>query len=140
LAAKLLGSDASFLRAMGANLFAGILTSIIIIISLHISTAYGSLVLLILGLIIAFIAVLGVYKSMFNVGWLAAFGIIIVSIIIEFILNLIVIFVLGISIFYLLSNSQLKSFLLPLLNQTNISSSISSLSNLTNISQDFNLG
>jgi len=144
LAAKFFGSDTSFLRAMGANILAGILGAIIIIVFAYIAAAYKSstgtaLLLLILGFIISFIAVLGVYKNMFNVGWGAAFGIIIVSIVIEFILNLILAFVLGISILYLLSNPQFQSFISPLLNITNISqgfnlTNISSLLNLTNIS------
>ena len=126
LAAKIFGSDASFLKAMVAVLLAGILSGIIIIIFVYISIVYGSFILIILGLIIAFIAVLGVYKSMFNVGWVAAFGIIIVSIIIAFIFNLIL-SLFGIGIFYLLGSSQLQSFISP-------------LSNLTNIFQSFNLG
>jgi membrane-associated HD superfamily phosphohydrolase len=144
LAAKLFGSDTSFLRAMGANILAGIVGFIIIIIFVYIAAAYKSstesvLLILILGLIISFIAVLGVYKHMFNVGWGAAFGIIIVSIVIEFILNLILTFILGISIIYLFSNSQFQSFISPLLNITNVSqgfnlTNISSLVNLTNIS------
>jgi len=120
LAAKLFGSDASFLRAMGAVLLSGIVAVIIIIIFLFISAAYGSFLLIILGLVVAFIAVLGVYKSMLNVGWGAAFGIIIVSIIIGFIFNLIL-SLFGIGIFYLLGNSQLQSFISPLFNLTNIS-------------------
>jgi hypothetical protein len=144
LAAKLFGSDTSFLRAMEANILSGIVGVIIIIVFLYIAAAYKSstesvLLILILGLIISFIAVLGVYKHMFNVGWGAAFGIIILSIAIEFILNLILAFVLGISIIYLLSNSQFQSFISPLLNLTNVSqgfnlTNISSLVNLTNIS------
>jgi len=126
LAAKIFGSDASFLKAMVAVLLAGILSGIIIIIFVYISIVYGSFILIILGLIIAFIAVLGVYKSMFNVGWMAAFGIIIVSIIIAFIFNLIL-SLFGVGIFYLLGSSQLQSFISP-------------LSNLTNIFQSFNLG
>jgi hypothetical protein len=126
LAAKLFGSDASFLKAMVTVLLAGILAGIIIIIFAFISAAYGSFILAISGLIIAFIAVLGVYKSMFNVGWAAAFGIIIVSIIIAFIFNLIL-SLFGIGIFYLLGSSQLQSVISP-------------LSNLTNIFQSFNLG
>ena len=126
LAAKLFGSDASFLRAMVAVLLAGILAGIIIIIFAFISTTYGSFTLAILGLFIAFIAVLGVYKSMFNVGWGAAFGIIIISIIIALIFNL-VLSLFGIGIFYLLVSSQLQSFISP-------------SSNLTNIFQSFNLG
>jgi hypothetical protein len=125
LAAKLFGSDASFLRAMGAVLLSGIVAVIIIIIFAFISAAYG-IVLIILGLVVAFIAVLGVYKSMLNVGWGAAFGIIIVSIIIGFIFNLIL-SLFGIGIFHLLGSSQLQSFISPLFN-------------LTNISQGFNLG
>jgi len=120
LAAKLFGSDASFLRAMGAVLLSGIVAVMIIIIFLFISAAYGSFLLIILGLVVAFIAVLGVYKSMLNVGWGAAFGIIIVSIIIGFIFNLIL-SLFGIGIFYLLGNSQLQSFIYPLFNLTNIS-------------------
>ena len=69
LAAKLFGSDASFLKAMGAVLLSEIVAVIIIVIFVFISTAYKSFILLIAGLIIDFIAVLGVYKSMFNVGW-----------------------------------------------------------------------
>jgi hypothetical protein len=126
LAAKLFGSDASFLRAMGAVLLSGIVAVIIIIIFAFISIAYKSFILGILGLIMAFIAVLGVYKSMLNVGWGAAFGIIIVAIIIGFIFNLIL-SLFGIGIFHLLGNSQLQSFISPLFN-------------LTNISQGFNLG
>jgi len=120
LAAKLFGSDASFLRAMGAVLLSGIVAVIIIIIFAFISIAYKSFILSISGLIIAFIAVLGVYKSMFNVGWGAAFGIIIVAIIIAFIFNLIL-SLFGIGIFHLLSNSQLQSVISPLFNLTNIS-------------------
>ena len=120
LAAKLFGSDASFLRAMGAVLLSGIVAVIIIIIFLFISAAYGSFLLIILGLVVAFIAVLGVYKSMLNVGWGAAFGIIIVSVIIGFIFNLIL-SLFGIGISYLLGNSQLQSFISPLFNLTNIS-------------------
>jgi heme/copper-type cytochrome/quinol oxidase subunit 4 len=144
LAAKLVGSDTSFLRAMEANILSGILAAIIIIIFLYIAAAYKSspgtvLLLIILGLIIAFIAVLGVYKHMFNVGWGAAFGIIILSAVIGFILNMILALLFGISIYYLLSNPQFQSFISPLLNITNISqgfnlTNISSLANLTNIS------
>jgi len=126
LAAKLFGSDASFLRAMGAVLLSGIVAFIVIVIFAFISMAYGNFMLAILGLIIAFIAVLGVYKSMFNVGWGAAFGIVIVSIIIAFIFKLIL-SLFGIGISYLLGSSQLQSFISPLFN-------------LTNISQSFNLG
>jgi hypothetical protein len=126
LAAKLFGSDASFSRAMGAILLSEILSGIIIIIFLFISIAYKSFILGISGLIIDFIAVLGVYKSMFNVGWGAAFGIIIVSIIIVIIFNQIL-SLFGIGISYLLGSSQLQSF-------------VSSLSDLTNIFHGFNLG
>jgi hypothetical protein len=125
LAAKLFGSDASFLKAMVAVLLAGILSGIIIMIFAYISIVYGNFILAISGLIIAFIAVLGVYKSMFNVGWGAAFGIMIVSIIIAFIFNMIL-SLFGIGIFYLLGSSQLQSFM-------------PSLSNLTNVFQSFNL-
>jgi hypothetical protein len=119
LAAKLFGSDASFSRAMGAVLLSEIVSVIIIIIFIFISIAYRSFILGISGLIIAFIAVLGIYKSMFNVGWGAAFGIIIVSIIIGIIFNLILSFF-GINIFPLLGSSQLQSFISPLYNLTNI--------------------
>jgi hypothetical protein len=119
LAAKLFGSDASFLRAMGAVLLSEIVSVIIIIIFVFISIAYKSFILSISGLIIDFIAVLGVYKSMFNVGWGAAFGIIIVSIIIVIIFNLIL-SLFGIGISHLLSSSQLQSFVSPLFNLTNI--------------------
>jgi len=126
LAAKLFGSDASFSRAMGAVLLAEIAAVIIIIIFVFISIVYKSFILGISGLIIDFMAVLGVYKSMFNVGWGAAFGIIIVSIIIVIIFNLIL-SLFGINIFPLPGGSQLQSFL-------------SSLFNLTNIFHGFNLG
>lgn len=119
LAAKLFGSDASFSRAMGAVLLAEIVSVIIIIIFIFISIAYRSFILFISGLIIDFIAVLGVYKSMFNVGWGAAFGIIIVSIIIGIIFNLIL-SLFGIGISSLLGSSQLQSFVSPLFNLTNI--------------------
>ena len=119
LAAKLFGSDASFLRAMGAVLLSEIVAVIIIIIFVFISIAYKSFILGISGLIIDFIAVLGVYKSMFNVGWGAAFGIIIVSIIIVIIFNLIL-SLFGIGISHLLGSSQLQSFISPLFNLTNI--------------------
>jgi hypothetical protein len=126
LAAKLFGSDASFLKAMGAVLLSEIVAIIIIVIFVFISNAYKSFILIIFGLIIDFIAVLGVYKSMFNVGWGAAFGIIIVSAIIVFIFNLIL-SLFGIGTSYLLGSSQLHSFISPLLN-------------LTNIFHNFNLG
>jgi len=126
LAAKLFGSDASFSRAMGAVLLSEIVSVIIIIFFVFISIAYRSFILGISGLIIDFMAVLGIYKSMFNVGWGAAFGIIIVSIIIGIIFNLILSFF-GINIFPLLGSSQLQSFISPLFN-------------LTNIFQGFNLG
>jgi len=119
LAAKLFGSDASFLKAMGAVLLSVIVAVIIIVIFVFISTAYKSFILGILGLIIDFIAVLGVYKSMFNVGWGAAFGIIIVSAIIVFIFNLIL-SLFGIGVSHLLGSSQLQSFISPLFNLTNI--------------------
>jgi len=119
LAAKLFGSDASFSRAMGAVLLSEIVSVIIIIFFVFISIAYRSFILGISGLIIDFMAVLGIYKSMFNVGWGAAFGIIIVSIIIGIIFNLILSFF-GINIFPLLGSSQLQSFISPLFNLTNI--------------------
>ncbi|MCG2868331.1 MAG: hypothetical protein L7G90_03035 [Candidatus Nanopusillus sp.] len=119
LAAKLFGSDASFSRAMGAVLLSEIVSVIIIIFFVFISIVYKSFILGISGLIIDFIAVLGVYKSMFNVGWGAAFGIIIVSIIIVIIFNMILSFF-GINIFPLPGGSQLQSFLSPLFNLTNI--------------------
>jgi len=119
LAAKLFGSDASFLKAMGAVLLSGIVATIIIVIFLFISAAYKSFILSISGLIIDFIAVLGVYKSMFNVSWGAALGIIIVSAIIVFIFNLIL-SLFGIGIFHLLGSSQLQSFISPLFNLANI--------------------
>ncbi len=120
LAAKIFGSDASFLKAMVAVLLAGILAGIIIMIFAFISIAYGSFILAILGLIIAFIVVLGVYKSMFNVGWGAAFGIMIVSIIIAFIIFNLILPLFGIGIFHLLGSSQSQSFISPLFNLTNI--------------------
>jgi len=119
LAAKFFGSDASFLKAMVAVPLAGILAAIIIIIFVFISTAYGSFILFISGLIIASIAILSVYKSMFNVGWWAAFGIVIVSAIIAFIFKLIL-SLFGIGIFSLLGGSQLQPFISPLFNLTNI--------------------
>jgi len=100
LAAKAFNSDASFSRALGATLISGIIASIIVIISFYISKIYGVSLLYIVGMVIAFIAILGVYKSVFNVGWGAAFGILVVAVII-IIIFVLILFIFGISIPYL---------------------------------------
>jgi hypothetical protein len=99
-----------FSKALGANLFSGIIASIIVIISFYISKMYGVSLLYIVGMVIAFIAILGVYKSVFNVGWGAAFGILVVAAII-IIIFVLILFIFGISIPYLQTfMSSLYSF------------------------------
>jgi hypothetical protein len=100
LAAKAFNSDVSFSKALGATLISGIIASIIVIISFYISKMYGVSLLYIVGMVIAFIAILGVYKSVFNVGWGAAFGILVVAVII-IIIFVLILFIFGISIPYL---------------------------------------
>ena len=100
LAAKAFNSDVSFSKALGANLISGIIASIIVIISFYISKMYGVSLLYIAGMVIAFITILGVYKSVFNVGWGAAFGILVVAVII-IIIFVLILFIFGISIPYL---------------------------------------
>jgi len=100
LAAKAFNSDVSFSKALGATLISGIIASIIVIISFYISKMYGVSLLYIVGMVIAFITILGVYKSVFNVGWGAAFGILVVAAII-IVIFVLILFIFGISIPYL---------------------------------------
>jgi len=100
LAAKVFNSDVSFSRTLGATLISGIIVGIIVIISFYISKIYGVSLLPIVEMVIAFIAILGVYKSVFNVGWGASFGILVIAVIIMIIFVLIL-FIFSISIPYL---------------------------------------
>jgi len=96
IAAKIVtGGKATFGQAMLATLLGPIVYVLVLsLTSIFLGFLVGPYVLL-LALILAFIAWLGVYKSSFNTGWLQALGIALLAIVILFILNLILAIIFG---------------------------------------------
>jgi len=97
IAGKLVkGGKASFGSAMAATLFGPIVYVIVLFgVDFFLLGLIGSSAF-VWAFILAFIAWLGVYKSVFQTGWIGAFGIAVLSVIVFFILNLIIAAILGI--------------------------------------------
>lgn len=89
LASKVFSNESSFPRAMAASLLSIIVFAIIIAIFAFIAVILGLPLIVLLGIVLGFIGVLGVYKSVFDVGWLGAFGIAILAFIITIVINVI---------------------------------------------------
>ncbi|MUM65689.1 hypothetical protein D1867_10640 [Acidianus infernus] len=87
LAAKVFNSRSSFLRAMAASLLAIIVFEIIVAIFIFIAFVIPNPIIVLIGFIIAIIGVLGVFKGVFDVSWLGAFGIAVLAFIIAIIIN-----------------------------------------------------
>ncbi len=83
ISAKIFSKNGSIGRAMIATL-TGIIAIIII------SGIFGLLRIELIGVLISILAVIAIYKAIFNVSWLGAIGIGIMSIIIEFIILILV--------------------------------------------------
>ncbi|BDB99234.1 hypothetical protein [Saccharolobus caldissimus] len=93
IAAKIITpSTANFGRAMLATLV-GIIVFVIF-------ELLFSIISPIIGIIMGFIAFIGVYKVIFNTGWIQAFGIAILAVIVTFIIAFIL-GLLGITLFHL---------------------------------------
>ncbi|ARM77195.1 hypothetical protein [Acidianus manzaensis] len=90
LASKFFSKDSSFLRAMVATLGGIIVFGIIIFILDFIGIP-------LLGLVLGFIGILFVFKSIFDVGWLGALGIAILAFVFAIIIE-IILTVIGLSI------------------------------------------
>ncbi|QIW24073.1 hypothetical protein EWF20_07900 [Sulfolobus sp. S-194] len=92
LASKLISRHSSFPRAMLAVLAGIIVFAIITAIFSALAVGLGIHLLFPLGILFGFIGILGIYKAVFETGWLGALGIailsIIITIIIAFILEL----------------------------------------------------
>ncbi|BFH74160.1 hypothetical protein SJAV_21040 [Sulfurisphaera javensis] len=86
LASKIVSRHSSFGRAMLATLAGYIVFIIVVGIFTGISALLGRPIIGIFGIIIAFIALLGVFKILFETGWGGAFLIAILSIIIAFVI------------------------------------------------------
>jgi hypothetical protein len=96
IAAKMVTSGrASFLAAMGATLLGPIVYAITIFIASILLGAFTGFATTPLALIIAFIAWLAVYKSVFNTGWFGAFLIAILAAIVFAVVSLLIANILG---------------------------------------------
>jgi len=89
LASKLFSSESSFPRAMAASLLSIIVFAIIVAIFAFIALVVNNPFVLPIGFIVGFIGILGVYKAIFDVGWLGALGIAILAFIISVVIDLI---------------------------------------------------
>jgi len=88
---------ATFGEAMGATLGGVIVYALtIVLVGFFLGAVIGPTAIT-WGVILGFIAFLGVYKSVFHTGWLGAFGIAVISVLVALILNLIVGALFGVS-------------------------------------------
>jgi hypothetical protein len=98
LAGKMVtGGRATFGEAMGATLGGVVVYALTIILVGFLLGAVIGPTALVWGVILGFVAFLGVYKSAFHTGWLGAFGIAVISVIVAVVLNLIVGALFGVS-------------------------------------------
>ncbi len=97
IAAKFFSSEDSFPKAMIATL-GGIIAFAIVfaVFTIGLSVFIGPLAPLV-GIVLAFVALLLVFKAVFNVGWLGALGIAIMSVVI-FVIISIILSIIGIGI------------------------------------------
>jgi hypothetical protein len=91
LAARIIGVQVSFLRALVGTLFVGIISFIIIVSASSLFTSN----LFIIALIIVFVIALAIYKSLFNISWIKAFVILIIAGVIFFGIMLILVLILA---------------------------------------------
>lgn len=92
IASKFVSRDSSFPRAMLASLSGIIVFTIISIIFSGIAVALGLPIITIIGLLFAFLGVLGVFKVVFDTGWGGAFLIAVLAFVIVIVINLILAF------------------------------------------------
>lgn len=84
------GGRATFGEAMGATLGGVIVYALtIVLVGFFLGAVIGPTAI-VWGVILGFVAFLGVYKSSFHTGWLGAFGIAAISVLVALVLNLIV--------------------------------------------------
>jgi hypothetical protein len=91
------GGKATFGEAMGATLGGVVVYALtVVLVGFFLGAVIGPTAIL-WGVILGFIAFLGVYKSAFRTGWLGAFGIAVMSVIVALVLNLIIGAIFGVS-------------------------------------------
>ena len=91
------GGKATFGEAMGATLGGVIVYALtIVLVGFFLGAVIGPTAL-VWGVILGFVAFLAVYKSAFHTGWLGAFGIAVISVLVALVLNLIVGALFGVS-------------------------------------------
>jgi len=91
------GGRATFGAAMGATLGGVVVYALtIVIVGFFLGAVIGPTAIT-WGVILGFVAFLAVYKSAFGTGWLGAFGIAILSILVALVLNLIIGALFGVS-------------------------------------------
>ena len=91
------GGKATFGEAMGATLGGVIVYALtIVLVGFFLGAVIGPTAI-VWGVILGFVAFLGVYKSAFHTGWLGAFGIAVISVLVALVLNLIVGALFGVS-------------------------------------------
>ena len=84
------GGKATFGAAMGATLGGVIVYALtIILVGFFLGAVIGPTAI-VWGVILGFVAFLGVYKSAFHAGWLGAFGIAVIPVLVALVLNLVV--------------------------------------------------
>jgi len=91
------GGKATFGEAMGATLGGVIVYALtIVLVGFFLGAVIGPTAI-VWGVILGFVAFLAVYKSAFHTGWLGAFGIAVISVLVALVLNLIVGALFGVS-------------------------------------------
>ncbi len=91
------GGRATFGEAMSATLGGVIVYALtVVLVGFFLGAVIGPAAI-IWGVILGFVAFLGVYKSAFHTGWLGAFGIAVISVFVALIINLVVGVLFGVS-------------------------------------------
>jgi hypothetical protein len=91
------GGRATFGAAMGATLGGVVVYALtVVFVGFFLGAVIGPTAI-VWGVILGFIAFLGVYKSVFHTGWLGAFGIAVISVLVALTLNLAVGAIFGVS-------------------------------------------
>lgn len=91
------GGKATFGGAMGATLGGVVVYALtIVLVGFFLGAVIGPTAI-VWGVILGFVAFLGVYKSAFHTGWLGAFGIAVISVLVALILNLVAGAIFGVS-------------------------------------------
>ena len=91
------GGRATFGEAMFATLGGAIVYAIVLVgVNFFLSSVIGAATAGVFALLLAFIAWLGVYKVVFDVGWISAFAIAVLAVIVLFIMQLVIQAVFGV--------------------------------------------